>query len=73
MHRMAQKVDTSAAISSMAKKVNPVPTAADGSFAVSKVNAARFIALRANRTALQDNKYKTICDEYGDCHMVSST
>jgi hypothetical protein len=28
MHRMAQKADTSAAISSMAKKVNSVPTAA---------------------------------------------
>jgi len=30
MHRMARKADINAAISSMAKKVNPVPTAADG-------------------------------------------
>lgn len=55
MHRMARKVNTSAAISSMAKKVNPVRIAAGGSFAVFKVNGARFFAQLANPTAFQDN------------------
>jgi hypothetical protein len=55
LRRMAQKADTSNNILFTAKMASPVPTVADGSFAVSKVNAARFIVLRANLTALQDN------------------
>ena len=55
MRRMARKANISAAISSMVKKVYPVPTAADGRFAVSKVNAAHFFAQPANPTVFQDN------------------
>ena len=68
MHRTAQKADTSAAISSMAKKVNPVPTAADGRFAVSKVNAARFFVPPANPTAFQDNS----CRTHVRCYVTKS-
>jgi hypothetical protein len=41
LHLTAQKADTRTTISSMGKKVTPVPTAADGSFAVSKASAVR--------------------------------
>ena len=60
MRRMARKANISATISSMAKKINPVPTAADGRFAVSKVNAARFFAPLANPIAFQDNSCLTL-------------
>ena len=55
MHLMAQKVDTSGVILSMAKKVNSVLIAAAERFIVFKVSAAHFFVLPANPTASQDN------------------
>jgi len=66
MHRMARKASTSAGISSMAKKINPVPTVADGLFAVFKVNGAHFFAPPASPTDFQDNFLPPVCERASD-------
>jgi hypothetical protein len=66
MRRMVRKADTSFAISSMAKKANPVLTAADGLSAVFKVNEAHFFVLLASPTAFQDDFSPSVCEGVSD-------